>query len=61
MSNPAHAVPLLKLSGDSPEMLEQLKQRAQHHWNEISPYTVRGSYHQIPQLLCRMRGYPNKY
>ena len=53
-----------KLNVDTREMLKQLKQHAQQHWNEITPYTVRRLYHQMPQrirLLGRMYGYPTKY
>ena len=49
---------------DSPQMLEQLKQRVQQLWDEITPHNLRRLYHQIPQLirlLCRMPDYPTKY
>ena len=56
---------LLKtLSVDPPEKLEQLKQCAQQHWDEITPYTQRRLYHQMPQrihLLHRMYDYSTKY
>ena len=45
-------------------MLEQLKQRVQQLWNESTPHTLRGLYHQILQrirLLRLMRDYPAKY
>ena len=53
-----------KLNVDPPEMLNQFKQRAQQHWNEITPYNVRRLYHQMPQhirLLGRMCDYRTKY
>ena len=49
---------------DPPEMLEQLKQRVQQLWNESTPHTLRGLYHQILQRICLlrlMRDYPAKY
>ena len=48
----------------SPEMLEQFKQRVQQLWNESTPHTLRGLYHQILQrirLLRLMCDYPAKY
>ena len=52
-----------KNSVDPPETLEQLKQCAQQHWDEITPYTLRHLYNQMRHrihLLQRMCNYPTK-
>ena len=55
---------LRKLNADPPSTLDQLRQRIQQHWGEVTPQELRRLYHQMPrrvQLLRRVRGYPTKY
>lgn len=55
---------MVKLRRNPPNTLDELRQRLQLHWGEITPNYLERLYEQLPrrvQALIRGRGYPTKY